>query len=336
MTERVLIINWGALGDVVISTPHIEAILAGHPQVEASLLTAPAFAPLFAGHPRLQVMTFPRKGAMLDALYWVRRQHFTAVYDMQGTERSAILTRLSGARRRVGLGSRRIYTHNLPDDDRNVHIFERVNRLLVGAGMPAAEPHPRLWPTVSEQKAVVERLAAEGLSRRAFALLHAGSSARWQSKRWEAEHFVALAHGIEAAGIAVLWIGGPDEAELNRTLAAQAGRDLTGAFSIPGLSEVARHARFAVVNDSGPMHLLSAAGIPVYAFFGPTDWRRHHAIGQGDRVFVHPVECSPCYLGECPPVRRHACLAEISPGQVSERLRGDGMLQCAVDPQAGC
>lgn len=328
MTARILIIKWGALGDVVVSSPHIRTILEAHREAEPALLTAPAFAPLFAGHPRLEVVAFPRKGAraMWSAQRWVRDQRFAAVYDLQGSNRSRILTLLSGAPKRVGLGPRWIYTHRPAGDDVREHIFLRLNRLLEGAGLPAAEPRPRLWPAAAERQAVQDRLTAEGLAARPFALLHAGSSARWPSKRWEAEHFAALARGIEAAGVAVLWIGGPDEAELNRTLAAQAGRDMTGAFSIPGLTELASRARFAVVNDSGPMHLLSAADIPVYAFFGPTDWRRHHAIGQAGRVFTHPVECSPCYLGECPPERRHVCLAEIGPAQVLERLRADGVL----------
>lgn len=331
VNDRTLIIKVGALGDVVLCTPQIERILEYHGQRHAGevwLLTSPPFAPLFAGHPRLKTIAFPRQGAraMWAALRWVRAQRFAAVYDLQGSDRTRALTRLSGARSRVGIAPRWIYTHSPARDDIREHVFPRLNRLIESAGLPAAEPRPRVWPTAQERQAVAELLATEGLHGRAFALLHAGSSARWPSKRWEADHFVALARGIEGAGIVVLWLGGPDEAELNRTLAAQAGRDMTGAFSLPGLSEVARRARFAVVNDSGPMHLLSAAGIPVYAMFGPTDWRRHYAVGQDKRVFVHPVECSPCYLGECPPARRHACLAGIAPKSVLERLRADDVL----------
>lgn len=327
MDGRTLIIKTGALGDVVLCTPQIERILEHHGG-DVWLLTSPPFVPLFAGHPRLRVQAFPRQGvrAMWDVLRWVRAQRFVTVYDLQGNDRTRALTLLSGARTRVGIAPRWIYTHSPARDDIREHVFPRLNRLIESAGLPAAEPRPRLWPAATERQAVQDRLAADGLKDGAFALLHAGSSARWPSKRWEAEYFIALARAIEAAGIVVLWIGGPDEAELNRDLSAQAGRDMTGKFSIPGLSELARHARFAVVNDSGPMHLLSAAGIPVYAFFGPTDWRRHHAIGQGERVFVHPVECSPCYLGECPPERRHVCLAGIVPERVLGRLRADGAL----------
>lgn len=326
MDERTLIIKVGALGDVVLCTPQIARILEQHAAVW--LLTAPAFAPLFAGHPRLKVVSFPRHGAraLWAALRWVRRQQFTTVYDLQGSDRSRALTLLSGATKRVGLAPRWLYTHSPPHDDVREHVFPRLNRLIEAAGLTAAEPCPGLWPAASEHAQVQEQLARAGLADRAIAVLHAGSSARWPSKRWPSGHFIELARGIEAAGIRVIWIGGPDEVELNRALAAQVGCDLTGAFSIPGLAELARLARFAVVNDSGPMHLLSAAGIPVYAFFGPTDWRRSHAVGQRERVLTHAVECSPCHLTECPPARQHACLALVTPEQVLERLRSDGLL----------
>lgn len=326
MSDRTLIIKLGALGDVVLCTPQITRIVERHADVW--LLTSPLFAPLFAGHPTLKIVTFPRQGAcaMWSALRWVRGQQFSTIYDLQGSDRSRALTLLSGADKRVGIAPRWLYTHSPSSDDVREHVFPRLNRLIESAGLPAAEPCPQLWPEQSERMKVLERLASEGLTGQAFAVLHAGSSARWPSKRWEQQHFIELAQAIEAAGIRAIWIGGSDEVDVNRILAAQVGCNLTGAFSIPGLAELARLARFAVVNDSGPMHLLSAAGIPVYAFFGPTDWHRSHAVGQRERVLTHPVDCSPCHLTDCPPVREHACLALITPGQVLERLRADGLI----------
>jgi len=83
---------------------------------------------------------------------------------------------------------------------------------------------------------------------------------------------------------------------------------------------------FAICNDSGPMHLLSLSGIPVHAFFGPTDWRRSHALGQQEHVLINPVPCSPCFLNVCPPERRHECLADISPDRVFARLQADKLV----------
>ena len=79
----------------------------------------------------------------------------------------------------------------------------------------------------------------------------------------------------------------------------EAGID-AGRLLGPRARELGRRARFAVTNDSGPMHVLSCAGIPLYAFFGPTSAARSHALGQRQRVLVHPVPCSPCWLPVCP------------------------------------
>jgi len=157
-------------------------------------------------------------------------------------------------------------------------------------------------------------------------LMHAGSSQRWPSKRWEEAHWLDLATQLEARGFPVIWIGGEDDRELNRRLAKKTGVDASDAFSCAELITLGRQAAFAISNDSGPMHLLSMSGIPVYAFFGPTDWQRSHAIGQQGHVLLNPVPCSPCHLRICPPEHRHECLAGISPGMVLTRLEADKLV----------
>ena len=153
--------------------------------------------------------------------------------------------------------------------------------------------------------------------------MHAGSSRRWQSKRWEEAHYLDLATALEARGFSVIWIGGEDERELNQRLAQEVGVDASGVFAYTDLIVLGRKAAFAISNDSGPMHLLSMSGIPVYAFFGPTDWQRSHAVGQQEHVLLNPVPCSPCHLRVCPPEHRHECLADISPDMVLARLQVD-------------
>jgi ADP-heptose:LPS heptosyltransferase len=105
--------------------------------------------------------------------------------------------------------------------------------------------------------------------------------------------------------------------------------DATGAFNHLELAALGRRAEFAVVNDSAPMHILSASPLPVYALFGPTDWRRSHGLGQAERVLLNPVACSPCHRPVCPPGYDHRCLSELTPGQVLVRLAEDGWLRPA-------
>lgn len=328
VNERILIIKMGALGDVILASPHIARIVEHHPG-EVWLLTAPAFVSLFAGHTRLKLVAFPRKGAraMWSALRWIRQQDFAAVYDLQGSDRSRALTFLSGAARRIGFAPRWLYTHSPPDDDIHEHVFVRLNRLLTCAGVNAAPATPQFWVEAAVKERIRHWLQQQGLAAGTFVLMHAGSSQRWPSKRWPQGHFADLARRLQAHDLSVLWIGGQDDVTVNKALATQYGQDVSGRFSIPELAELARSARFAVVNDSGPMHVLSTAGIPVYAFFGPTDWRRSHALGQGERILTHTVACSPCHLPHCPPAKQHACLDALTPAQVWARLQADGLLE---------
>lgn len=321
----VLIIKLGALGDVIVSTPFIEAIVRHHLEEEIFLLTAPAFAPLFAGHPRLRVVAFPRKGvrAMSASLAWIRRHRFHSIYDLQNSDRSALMVALSGAARRVGRSPGGIYNVRPREDDRSAHIFVRLAALLASAGIPQVDPRPRLWLDAAAEAAGRQWLAARGLGGRPLALLHAGSSANWVSKRWPEENFAALGRRLDAAGIDVVWVGGGPERALNARLASVVGTDASDALSVIELAALSRLAAFAVTGDSGPMHVMSTAGIPVFSLFGPTDWRRHHALGQEARVLVHKVDCSPCYLGTCPARRGHLCLNDISVDEVFDRIRKD-------------
>ena len=325
---RHLVIKLGALGDVILATALIRRLLEARPEVAYTLLTTPAFAPLFAGWSGLEVVAIPRHGArnMWRAVRFMRRGGFSRVYDFQSNDRTGLMIALSGIPERVGNHPRFPYTHHPPTVYRSeIHIFERMNQVLASAGIPPAEPRPHLPPTESDRAHVAAWLAAHDLHPGGFVLCHAGASARWPSKRWP--HFAALARRLEReAGLPVVWLGAGEDAEGNRALATEAGIDATGAFSIVQLAEIGRMARFAVTNDSGPMHVLSASGIPVFAFFGPTNWVKNHALGQAERVLRHPVECSPCHRGVCPPEKGHACLAELALETVWERLRTEHLV----------
>ncbi|ADE16419.1 glycosyl transferase family 9 [Nitrosococcus halophilus Nc 4] len=329
--QRVLIIKLGALGDIIIATPHIKQIVRSYPEAEIWLLTAPEFASLFEEHPNLGVKPFPRKGlqSLFAPLQWIRSQSFEVVFDLQGSDRSKMMTALSGATRRYGLGPGFPYTHCPPNKgivNGEVHSFSRLNRLLETAGLAAVQAGAYLEASEEQRLKVRDWLGKQGLLDREIVLIHAGSSTRWESKRWVTAHFVTLATVLEQQGITVVWVGGSEDVQLNQVLSQTAGIDASGAFSLLELTELARHARFAVTTDSAPMHAIAAADIPVYALFGPTDWRRSHALGQKQRVLTHSVACSPCYLPECPPQNAHRCLAQLQPGEVLARLQQDGML----------
>jgi len=326
--RNILVIKLGALGDVMLSMPQLARILEAHSADRIMLLTAHEYSDLFTGFPCLEVVAFRRRGfvEMLRVLYWLIGHHFDIVYDLQGSLRSRVMTLVTQARLRAGITSGLAYTHTPAHGSTPRYAFDRFNAVLTAAGLDAALPEPCLPATAEAEQAVSDWLQQHRLEQKRLVLMHAGSSRRWPAKRWPEAGFLALAQALEQCGLTVVWVGGEDERDVNRCLAKVVGVDATAAFSYAELAALGRHAVFAVTNDSGPMHVLAASRLPVYAFFGPTDWQRSHALGQESRVLVNPVPCSPCHLPVCPPERQHICLQGITSGEVLERLQRDGLL----------
>jgi ADP-heptose:LPS heptosyltransferase len=323
----VLIIKLGALGDVVIATAAIHSIQQSHAGAPVWLLTGEAFAGLFADWQGLQVRTMQRRGALpiLQTIGWIRQQGFARIYDLQSNDRSAILCACSGVRERVGNHPRFPYTLHPPNPHgRDVPGYERLAAMLAAAGIAAPDARPRLPIAAAQKQAVSQWMQTHGLAPGRFAVMHAGASPNWPAKRWP--HFAGLAQALEQRGLRVVWLGAGGDRTHNATLARQAGIDATDAFSIPQLAALAEHARFAVTNDSGPMHAIAAAGIPVYGLFGPTNWRRSHALGQRTRALFNDVECPACARADRATATDHRCLPGLSAAWVIERLAADGLV----------
>jgi ADP-heptose:LPS heptosyltransferase len=195
----------------------------------------------------------------------------------------------------------------------------RLNAVLEAAGIRPATPRPVL-PTDEAARAEVEGfMQTHALHQGRFVVMHAGASRTRQEKCWPG--FEALAEALHASGLDIVWLGGADDRERNAALAARLGIDATERFTIPQLAALASHARFAVTNDSGPMHACAAAGVPVFALFGPSDWRRNHALGQGENV-IAGVELLPDLYG----LHTSDCLARVTPNHVLARIRDRGLL----------
>jgi ADP-heptose:LPS heptosyltransferase len=327
--ERVLIIKMSALGDVVLATPQIEAILAWHRDAEVWLLAGPDTAPLFAFHPRLKTAVLDRsswfgENSLWGRNRWIRRMGFSALYDLQGNRTSRRLTAAAGsAPVRAGTQPKGCYTHH-PEKpytrDMPVHVFDRLNETLASAGLPLPKPEGSLVPGPDDLRAVRGFLAEQGLKSKGFFLMHAGASPDWPSKRWPRERARDFLRVLAEKGMPCVLVGAGADRELNLWLAEQGGLDATGRFSVLGLYALGKEARFALCMDSGPMHILSAAGLPVCTLYGPTSPKRTCGLGQAERVVCLDWPCSPCYKGVCPPGKGHGCLAAITPETVLARL----------------
>ena len=150
------------------------------------------------------------------------------------------------------------------------------------------------------------------------------------AKQWLPEHFVTLVRTlVESDGATAVLVGGGGDAvttafvreSLPEPLRARV-LDLAGATSLHALAGVLSLASACVSNDSGAMHLAAALGVPVAAIFGATNELETSPLTRGRRslrLLVHPVECRPCMLRECP--IDHRCMSRLQPSEVHGAVR---------------
>ena len=274
--ERILVIKLGALGDMVLAFAAMRRIREAHPDAEITLLTTPAYARLGERCPwvdRVEADGRP-KGlpATLRMLRRLRRVRYARIYDLQTSSRSSAYFQAlrPGPPAWSGIAVGAALRHRNPDRDR-MHTLERQADQLKHAGIwpdaptaPGEAPPPDLSWLVRPQT-----VEAFGLEPGSYALLVPGGSAHRLDKRWPAGRYAQLASGLSRAGLRPVVIGGPDEAALGAavTQAAPGTLDLAGHTGFDDIAALGAQAALAVGNDTGPLHLIAAAGAPTLALF---------------------------------------------------------------------
>lgn len=156
-------------------------------------------------------------------------------------------------------------------------------------------------------------------------------------KRWAPESFAALSKMLTVAGIRVVLVGGSEDTEISEAVC----REVPGVFSAVGrlkLSETAallKRCQILIGNDSGPLHLAAALGVPTIGLFGPTDPEQFYPYFSPEHTFIYKAfSCSPCFKfggglwQHVPRCSKAYCMSAIRPDEVMEHLEN----RLAVQP----
>jgi heptosyltransferase-2 len=194
--------------------------------------------------------------------------------------------------------------------------------LAAMAVAPPADWVPRLELPSALRARGLERLERAHLRAGNGALIGLAPGAEWgPSKRWPMRHWADLARELRRRIPAVeeaIFVG-PKEIWLGVRVHEESGKihPLLGPdLDLPGLAAAMSHLDLLVTNDSGPMHLAAALGVPCVALFGPTDRRRTAPAGEGHIVLDRRLWCSPCFQRRCP-LLHHGCLRGIGVAEVA-------------------
>ena len=267
MPERVLVIKLGALGNMVLSLGPFDAIRRYHYQAAITLLTTAPYAEWMASSPYFDRLWADGRPDWWDAPGWfrLRRQllagRFDRVYDLQTSARSNRYFQLfprSARPQWSGIAPGCSHPDRDPVRD-HLHDIERQAGQLRQAGIPEVPDADLSWSSGN--------ITRFGLPA-SIALLVPGSSAHRLAKRWPTRHYGALARALATRGLAPVVLGSAAERGLAGEIAEHVPvLDLTGRTDFGELASLARAAKLAVGNDTGPMHLIAAAGCPSLVLF---------------------------------------------------------------------
>lgn len=330
---KILVIKWGAMGDLAICSTIFEDIRRGFPAAEIHLNTAPAFMSMFHGDERFsRLIPYDRRSGLRGMLAWVRAvraEGYDMIIDLQSIDRSRLLLlllRLSGNRTPhvVGTSPSRLCHHYPTGIDNDVALAIDFYRATIEClGIPATTPRPSLRPTRDNQRRVEALLREHGLEQDGFYLFMPGCQARGHLKRWGAGNYAALAERLHReTGYPVVLAGGPDDASECRAIATAAPSaviDLCGRTRILDLVPLAAAARHVVANDTGTAHIAAATETPILVVCGPTDPHRVRPVGEQVLAIQANVPCRNCYCKrDCD---HHRCMTAITPDTVLRLMR---------------
>lgn len=263
MSENILIIRHGALGDIVLSFGPFAAIRRRHASGRIVLLTTSPYEAFCRASGLFdEVWIDPRPPWWrIDLVLELRRKllagRFARVYDLQTSDRSSAYFRLLGMRVPEWSGIARGCSHPHANPRRDfMHTVERQAEQLRLAGFEDVPATDLSW--------VRSDISRFGLDS-PYALLVPGGSKHRLEKRWPVACYAELARLLKAKGLEPVVIGGPDEAGIAGAIAG--ARDLAGKTSFEDIVVLARGAALAVGNDTGPMHLIAAAGCKSVVLF---------------------------------------------------------------------
>jgi lipopolysaccharide heptosyltransferase I len=337
---RILIVRTSAIGDIVFASPIAGVLKAAWPDAHIAWLAEPGLGALVAADPAVdEVLAWPKAEwqhmwrerrwvALARAVARFRRQlrerRFDIAIDLQGLLKSGAVTRLSGATRRIGLGSREgshlLMTEVIPKRGVLERISSEYRYLAEQLNLPAGEFVPRLHAEpVAEAKALA-RLAGIGLAPGSYAVL-APFTTRPQ-KHWFEDAWQALAPQVRnTLGLTPVMLGGPADVDAAKRIATpETGIvNLAGATGLAEAAALVKHAGLVIGVDTGLTHMGIGFCRPTVAIFGST--RPYLDTGRANaRVIWLGLPCSPC--------RRHptcggayTCLREITAERVIDEAR---------------
>jgi ADP-heptose:LPS heptosyltransferase len=308
--RNILIIDFGQLGDVVMSLPALRAIRARFPNAKLTVAVGKPGGELIrmSGYSdetlevdRVGLRDGPKLisiGKIVKFVVQVRKEKFDFVIDLHSYYETNLLGLLSGARRR--LYSRRPnrsldflanFDPQPAKEIKSTHLVDRYLDLLKPLGVQNASRIPTLKTSAVADHAV-EALLKKEKAQSGELLVGLFPGAGHECRLWPLEHFAQLAdHLVRNDRVRIIVFAGPEERGMVPQMRPvfPARTIFFDRLTIPQLASAQARLTLFASNDTGPAHIAAAVGTPVIVVLDRPDPHSFTPVGEQNRVICGPL-----------------------------------------------
>jgi heptosyltransferase-2 len=242
----------------------------------------------------------------------LRRERFDAAILFQKAIEAAIMAFLSGIPLRIGFTTDRrgfLLSHGVKFSEsiKKQHHTKHFISLLEQVGILGGDGRQLLRVTDSEKA-----WSRQTLNGSKWAVINPGA-AYGSAKRWLPHRFAQVADRLaDRYDCRILLIGGPGEMDIGREIEEKCQTKVInyiGKTTVREMMALISICKLMVTNDSGPMHVGAALGVPIVAIFGSTDHTTTFPAGVAHKIVRKDFPCAPCLLRQCP--IDHRCMNAV-------------------------
>jgi len=342
--KKILIINPFGIGDVLFTTPAIEAVKKKFPESFINYLCCEKSAPILKNNPQINKLFFYTRGDLKKIRkksYWqyikvffkacreISSEKFDLAIDLSMVNQYSFLLWLLGVRQRWGFdykGRGLFLTRKVKFDGfTSKHVVDYYKDLLLHFNIEEFEGKLRFYTSKDDENFAREFLKENDVEKNDILIgIAPFGGASWgpdaANKQWPAENFVSLIKEIISQYRAKVFLFGRSEDEnslddFNEVILKEAGViNAVGKTNLGQLAALISECKLFIANDSGPLHIACAREVPTISIFGPVDEKVYGPVGDKNKNFIvtAEIECRPCYKNFNKPVCQNMnCLMQI-------------------------
>ncbi len=320
--KNILILKWGALGDLIMATSTIMAVRENFPGAKITMFTNNLMNEILPQGFVVDEYIFLKKSgryveepffSQLFKIWNLRKRKYDLAIDLKWkSERASVLTYLSGAKIRVGYWEKfynHCYTHSIKHPVGGYHEVRRNLDVIRQIGLKVKEENPLIFISEADKKFANDFFASNLLSKGNTVCAHPGASK--ENRAWLPEKYVELLKKMIAKfNVKILVTWGSNELTLAQKIVDAVGSNAIispKTNSISQLSAVIENCGLFISVCTGPMNVANAVKTPIVALLGSTDPLDWSPFGE-----IHRTIKSPYVLSEYTDEDERRALDEIS------------------------